>query len=172
MRDAGNDSAKKILGGEAQDDGGDPGAGEQTAELGLSVISDAQDEEQRDQVNKERDDLAEKMGNGRAPFFPPITLPEVAIEECDDENGAEEKDGDADMVAPVCLHSVESGGGVKRERQAEKLEENAEAHARPALKEAADRESGEKRPDENDHRDGGFLGLEKMQHRHRQNISV
>ena len=36
----------------------------------LGVIADAQDEQERDQVNEERDDLPEKMrDHGRAPLF-------------------------------------------------------------------------------------------------------
>jgi hypothetical protein len=112
------------------------------------------------------------MGNGRAPLFFPITLPEVAIEERDEESGAKEKDGGADVVAPTRLHSVESGGGVKRERQTEKLEEKTQAHARPALEKTADGERGEIGREENEYRDQGLLVFEEMQHRQRQNISL
>jgi hypothetical protein len=129
------------------------------------VIADGQNEKQRDQVNQERDDLAEKMGNRRLALLFPIRIPQIAIEECDEESGAQDEEGGADVVPPVDLDAVERGCGVERERETEKLEENTEAHAGLALKETAEGERREISRDENDRRHQRFLILEKLQHR-------
>src|ERR1700704_6340856 len=105
------------------------------------------------------------MRDGRAPLSFPVTIPEVAIDEGDYERGAEKEERSADVIAPVGFHAVERRGGVKREREAEKLEENAEAHAGLALEETAEGERGEISRDENDRRHERLLGLEELQHR-------
>src|SRR5207302_853830 len=83
--DARDDAAEQILRREAEDDRSDAGSSENASQLSFGVIANAQDEEKRDQVNEEGDDLAKKVRNGRAPFFFPIQFPEVAIEKGDDE---------------------------------------------------------------------------------------
>ena len=58
--------------------------------------------------------------------------------------------------------SRRTNGGVKCQREAKELEENAEAHARPAFEQSADRERDEKCPDEDDGGEGGFLRFEQV----------
>jgi hypothetical protein len=135
------------------------------------MVSDAQDKEERDQVNKERDDLSEKMGNGRAPLSFPIQIPEVAIEKRDNEGGAEEEEEGADVVSPIGLDAVEPHRGVKRESETEELEEHAERNAGAALEEPANAQTREKRRDENDYRHERFLRLDELQHQRLENNS-
>ena len=52
------------------------------------------------------------------------------------------------------MHAVNSDGGIEREREAEKLEENTEPDARAPFQKSADRERQEKCPDEHEDRDG------------------
>ena len=69
--------------------------------MSFRVISDAQNEQERDEIDEERDDLAKKMGDGRAPLFFPIGIPEIAVKKRDEERGAEKKENGADMIPPI-----------------------------------------------------------------------
>jgi hypothetical protein len=55
------------------------------------------------------------------------------------------------------LNAVERSGGVKRERETEKLEEQSEAYTSTPLEQPADAQRGKKCPDENDNCDGSLL---------------
>jgi hypothetical protein len=169
--DARDDSAEQILSSKTEDDGGDSGAGQDAFELSLGMIPDAKDKEERDEVNKERDDLPEKMGNGRPPLSFPIQIPEVAIEKRDDEGGAEEEEEGADVVPPVGLDAVEPHRGVKSEGETEELEEDPERNAGAALEEPANAQRREKRRDENNNRHERFLRLDELQHQRLENNS-
>ena len=124
------------------------------------MINENQNERERDDKNEEGDDLAKELGNRRAPFSFPVTIPEVAIQEGDEESDAEKEKGGADMPAPIRLDAVERDCRVKRERKTEKLEENAELNAGPVFKQPAKGKRDEIGPDEQDHRDERFLVLE------------
>ena len=89
QRDAGDDPSEEILRRESEDDRGNARASEQGFELPFGVIDDTQNEQQCDQVNEKRDHLAEEMGDRCLAFFLEVGVPEVAIEQGDDEGGAE-----------------------------------------------------------------------------------
>ena len=79
--DPGNDAAEQILRGESKDDRQDAGPGEERFQLSFSVINDAEDDQQCDQVNKEGDNLAEEFGDGGLSFLSEVRVPKVPIEQ-------------------------------------------------------------------------------------------
>ena len=135
QRDAGNNSAEKILSGKAEDDGRDAGAGEKALELGFSVINEAEDEKQRDEENEESNHLAQEMRNGRLPLLFEIIIPEVTIDESDHHDGAHENKHGADVLPKLQRHAVGPDRRVKGCGDAEQLEQHTQPHARPALQE-------------------------------------
>ena len=139
--------------------------------MSFRVIADAQNEEEGDEIDEKRDDLAKKMGNRRPPFFFPIQFPEVAIEKSDNERRAEKKENGPNVIPPIGLDTVEPHRGVKGEGQTEKLEEHAQGNASPPFEHSADGERREISRDENNHRDQRLLRLDKLQHQQRQSIS-
>ena len=82
---------KRSCSRESQDDRDDAGAGEQGPQLPFGVIDDAQDEQDRDQVNEKADHLAQEMRDRRLAFLLEVGVPQVAIEQGDDESGAQAK---------------------------------------------------------------------------------
>src|ERR1044071_10375599 len=97
------------------------------------------------------------MRNRCLAFFLEVSIPEIAIQECDDEARAQKKCGRACMISPPGSHTVERSRGIKSQGEAKELEEEAEAHARAPFKPPADCEGGKKRPDEDDSGQGRFL---------------
>src|SRR5207248_10501879 len=139
QRDAGDDSAEKILRREAKDDGEDARAGEKTLELRFGVVNNAQHDQERDKVNEKRNDLTEELGNRGLTFLFEVDVPEVTIEERHDESSSEEDGGGIDMFAPFDVHAVEKDRGVECQGETEELERNTEAHAGAPLQKPTDR---------------------------------
>src|ERR1700693_6247276 len=99
------------------------------------------------------------MWDRRLPFFLEIEIPNVTIDQRDDEGSAQEHGGRGDIRAHSRLER-ESGGPhrrVKRKREAEELEKETERHAGAAFQKTADRQRNKKCPDEYNHRDPGRI---------------
>src|ERR1700730_720855 len=92
------------------------------------MIDEAENEKQRDDENDERDDLTQKVRNRRlfAPFK--VNVPNVTIDQRNDERAAQQDCCSTDMHAPRRLQSVDSQRRVKCECQTEKLIQNSQAN--------------------------------------------
>src|SRR5438552_5211648 len=102
------------------------------------------------------------MWDRRLPFFFEIEIPNVTIDQRDDEGRAQERGSRADMRAQLERHSVHPHRGVERKREAEEPEKETEPHAGAPLQQTADRQRNKKCPDEYNHRDPGRIsGLEQ-----------
>ena len=85
------------------------------------MITDAQDDEQGDEKNKERDDFAQKMRDRGSLALLEIKIPDVAIDQCDHERGAQKNGGRADVIAPTSVYAIGGQGSVEGERKGEEL---------------------------------------------------
>ena len=151
-RHAREDTAEQILRGETKDDRGHAGAGEQSLQLRLGVITDTQDEQERDKKKAERNRVAqESRDDDVTPLFV-VIIPEVTVEQRHDHGGAKKNENGPEMVAPIRVQSINAERGVEGEREAKQLKENPEADTGPAFQEPAERESDQVSRDEN--RDG------------------
>ena len=115
--------------GESKNDRGHTGAGQQPGQPTLGVIAVPKNEQKRDQENDARDNFTEKMWDRRLPFFFEIEIPNVTIDQRDDEGSAQQRGGRAGMRAQLERHSVHPHRGVKRKREAEEPEKQTEPHA-------------------------------------------
>jgi hypothetical protein len=50
-----------------------------------------------------------------------IKIPDVAIDQCDHERGAQKNGGSADVVAPTSVYAIGGNRGVEGERKGEEL---------------------------------------------------
>src|SRR5947207_9964856 len=104
------------------------------------------------------------MWNCRPSSFLEIEIPDVAIDQSNDERGAQKNNRCSHVVPPICVDAIDRDRGVKRESQAKEPEEKPQANACPLFKKPADRECDKKSPDEYDHRHGRSLGVEPIEH--------
>src|SRR5258708_26102762 len=87
---------------------------------------EAQNKEQRKKKKDQRDNFAKEMRNRR--LFAPskIDVPNVTIDQRDDQRCAEQYCRGADMHPPRRLQSVDSKRDVECKRETEKLIQNSE----------------------------------------------
>src|SRR6476620_9071282 len=87
------------------------------------------------------------MRNGCMPLFFEIKVPNVPINESDDQCSAEQNCCCANMIAPWCINSVSGNRGVEGEDQTEKAKEQAELNTGATLQESPNSKGDKKRPD-------------------------
>src|SRR5438034_5058984 len=104
------------------------------------------------------------MWDCRPSSFLEIEIPDVAIDQGDNERGAQKNHRCSHMVPPIGVDAIDRDRGVKRERQAKEPEEKSKANAGSLFQKPADRECDKKSPDEYDHRHGRSLGIEPIEH--------
>src|SRR5438270_6911764 len=104
------------------------------------------------------------MWDCRPSSFLEIEIPDVAIDQGNDERGAQKKPRCSHVVAPIGVDAIDRDRGVKRESQAKEPEEKPQANACPLFKKPTDCERNKKGPDEYDHRHGRSLGVEPVEH--------
>ena len=164
--DAGDDRAQQVLSGETEDNCDDARTGEKALELSFGVITKAKDKQESDEKDEERQHVPQNVRNGCLPFLLEIEIPQVVINEGDDDSRAEEDEGGANVVAPIGLDAVDRNGGVEGERETENLEEESKGDARASFEKAAEAEQHEIGEDKRDHRGNGALGIdERLNHR-------
>ena len=90
QRHPGNDAAEQILPGETDDDGDDARARQEALEFAVGVIAGPENNEQGDQEKQEGRDFTQEVGNRRllSPFE--IKIPDVTVDEGDDDGGAQQ----------------------------------------------------------------------------------
>jgi hypothetical protein len=105
--------------------------------------------------------------NGGLPLLLEVEVPEEMIYERDNESWAEQDEGSANVLAPVGVDAVNGDGGIKREGEAENLEEKSQRHLRAPFEKAAE---GKGKKVGEDERDGGgdraLRANEGLDHRH------
>ena len=74
------------MSGQTKDDGRDARSNHHPPQLSRGVITNAQHDKERDEENDQRKHLAQKVWDRRLPFFLKIEIPQVAIDEGDDED--------------------------------------------------------------------------------------
>jgi hypothetical protein len=79
------------------------------------MIAKAQDKQESDEKDEERQHVPQNVWNGCLPFLLEIKIPEIVINEGDDDSRAEENEGGADVIAPVGLNAVNGNGRVEGE---------------------------------------------------------
>src|SRR5205085_3129631 len=152
QRNARDQTAEKILSGKAEDDSGDSRPSEQSFELTLGVVAEAQHHQQRNEEDTEGKDLAEQFGNGRvlAPFEPGI--PNVAVDERNHDRGAQKHECGTKVFTPIGTYTIGADRRVRGEREAKDLEKNAELDTSLALKNPPQRERAEVSDEKREHR--------------------
>src|SRR5437762_12157541 len=92
------------------------------------MIGKAQNKKQRHNKNDQRDNFAQEMRNRRllAPFK--VNVPNVTIDQCDDQRCAEQYRCGADMHPPRRFQYVDGMRDVECKRETEKLIQNSEAY--------------------------------------------
>ena len=128
-----NDSGEEILSGKADNDCDHPGPCQQSFQLCFGVVAVTQNKEQDDQEDDSADDLTQKMRNGCMPLLFEIKVPNVPINESDDQCSAEQNCCCTNMIAPWCINSVSGNRGVEGEDQTEKPKEQAELNTGATL---------------------------------------
>ena len=160
-RSAGNDPPEEVLAGEAEDDGDDPGSGEEGLQLALRMVSDAEDNEDCDEKDEQRHDFADEMRDWDLPALFEIEIPDVTIDQRHENAGAEEKEHGPHVVSPRGMNSGVNNGCVKGENQAEKLERRTEADSGATFEKTPDPERDEEAADKNNDNGGRVLGFEE-----------
>src|SRR5215472_17287821 len=112
-RYATNDSGKKILSSETENDRDYAGACQQSFQLCLGVIAVTQNEKQDNEENKSSDYLTQKMRNRCLSFLLEIKVPNVTINESDNERGAQQNGSRSNVITPRRINSVDRDCGVK-----------------------------------------------------------
>ncbi len=92
------------------------------------MIGKAQNKKQRDDKNDQCDNFAQEMRNRRllAPFE--VNVPNVTIDQRDDQRCAEQYCRGGDMHPPRRLQSVDSKRDIKCKRETEELIQDSEAN--------------------------------------------
>jgi hypothetical protein len=164
--DAGDDCPEQVLSGDAENNRDDARAEDETLELGFGMIAKAQDKQESDEKDEERQHVPQNVWNGCLPFLLEIKIPEIVINEGDDDSRAEENEGGADVIAPVGLNAVNGNGGVEGEGETENLEEESKGNAGASFEKAAEAEQHEIGEDKRGGRGNGALGIdERLNHR-------
>ena len=112
-RYAANDPGKEILSSEAEDDGKNAGACQQPFQLSLGVIAVTQNKKQYDQEDDSAGYLTQKMRNRRLPFLFEIKIPNVSVNQRDDQRSAKQNRCRPYMIAPGGMNSVNGNRGVE-----------------------------------------------------------
>src|ERR1700736_5165654 len=95
------------------------------------MVGETQNKKQRDDKNDQRDNFAQEMRNRRlfAPFK--VDVPNVTIDQRDDQRCAEQYRRGADMHPPRRLQSVNSQRRVEGEREKKELIQKTERNFGP-----------------------------------------
>ena len=115
-RYATDDAGEQILSSEAYNDCDHAGSGKQSLQLRFSMVSVAQDQEQGDQEYDTADDLTKKMWNRCLAFLFEIEVPDVAINQSDNQRSAQQDRHCSNVIPPRSVHSIHRDGGIKRQR--------------------------------------------------------
>ena len=78
-----------------------------------------------------------------------IKIPEITIDQCNHDPGAEESESGAGVVAQGQRNAIDPDRGVEGEREGKQLEENAKGHPSPPLQEPSQRKRDEEGRDKN-----------------------
>src|SRR5947208_13578658 len=92
------------------------------------MVPVAQHKQQYDQKNDAADDLTEKMRNRRLTFLFEIKIPAVAINQRDNQRGAQQDRCRTDMMPPRRMDAVNHDRGVERQDQTKEPKQQAERH--------------------------------------------
>src|SRR5438046_8606227 len=76
------------------------------------MVAVTQDKKQYDQENDSTDNLTKKMRNQCLPFLFEIEIPNVAINQRDNQRRAQQNCCCTNMPTPRCMDSVHNDGGV------------------------------------------------------------
>jgi hypothetical protein len=164
---SGDDSAEKVLSGEAKNNGGNSRPGEKTFQLSFGVIAETKDKQKRDEKDEKGKYLADNVWDGCLSFLLKVGFPEIMVDERDKESGAEEDKSSAHMFAPIALKAVHADRYVKGEGEAENLEEKSKWRAGAAFEKPTQSQGHEIGQDEGDKGGGGALRAnERLDHRH------
>src|SRR4029077_6485157 len=164
---AGNNSSEKVLSGKTDNDSDDARTREKALELRFSVIAEAEDEQKSDEENQQGKDLAQNVRNGGLPLLLEIEVPEKMIGERDNESRAEQDEGSADVPAPVGVDAINGDGGIKRQGEAENLEEKSQRHLRAPFEQSAESEGKEVSENKRDgRRDRALRANKGLDHQH------
>ena len=166
QRHAGDDPAEQILSGEPENDRSGPRGRQQSCQPLVSAITVPQHDQQRDQVDKKRDNLPGKMRDGRLLFLFEIEIPDVTIDQRDDEGGAQEDERSSNVIAQIESDAIRPQRGVSSERQTKKPIQNAEANAGAPLQKSAHGQRNKKCADKCNQGGGSSLRI-KRKGRHR-----
>src|SRR4051794_34862647 len=112
-RYAPNDSGKKILSGKAKDDCNNAGTCQESFQLGLGVIAVTQNKKQYDQEDDSAGYLPQEMRNRCLPFIFEIKIPNVAVNQSNDQCSAKQNRSRPNMIAPGRMNSVHSDRGIE-----------------------------------------------------------
>src|SRR5262249_11421409 len=112
-RYATNDSGKEILSSEAENDRNNAGARQQSFQLCLSVIAVTQNKQQDDQEDEAADYFAQKMRNRRATVLFEIQIPNVTINQSNNQCSAQQDRCCSYVIAPGCVNSINGNRGVE-----------------------------------------------------------
>jgi hypothetical protein len=91
-------------------------------------------------------------------------IPEITIDQRDNDRSAEENDSGADVIAPAKIHPVDPGCGIGREGQGEELEENPEGDSGTPLEQTPERKRQEKGQNEDRECFEPPLGVDQEKH--------
>src|SRR5512133_1326051 len=92
------------------------------------MVAVAQDKQQYDQKNDAADNLTKKMRNRCLPFLFEIEIPDVTINQRDNQCRAQQDCCRTHMVSPRRMNAVHHDGCVKREYQTEEPKQQAESY--------------------------------------------
>ena len=92
------------------------------------MVAVAQHKQQYDQKNDATDDLTQKMRNRRLPFVFEIEIPDVAINQRDNQRCAQQDRCRAHILAPLRMDSVNHDCGVEREDQTKESKQKTQPH--------------------------------------------
>src|SRR6478672_1842915 len=97
------------------------------------MVAVTQDKQQYNQENDPAGNLTEKMRYRRLSFLFEIKIPNVMINQRDNQRRAQQNYSCTDMISPGGVDAVNGNSGVERQNQAEKAKQQAKAHSRAAF---------------------------------------
>src|SRR2546430_14045199 len=101
------------------------------------------------------------MRDGSLLFLFEIKIPDVTIDQRDDDRGTQHQEDRANVIAKIDRDSVNPQPDIKRERETKELIRNAELNVGAALQKAPDRQSDHERGDKGGNRERGSLRVER-----------
>ena len=84
------------------------------------MVAVTQDKQQYNQENDPAGNLTEKMRDWRVPFLFEIKIPNVTINQRDNQRRAQQNYSCTDVVSPGRMDAVNSYGGIECQHEAEK----------------------------------------------------